>query len=88
MNQPCPMCGVIKTQEEEERENREHASTVSEAFIKGRRSIKKLSVRENEILDCIIDLGMDFDQAAVNFGINKKTIYYHWENAIDKVRNL
>jgi len=88
MNQPCPMCGEMKTKEEEERENREYAGNISEAFIKGRRSLKKLSVRENEIIDCIIDLGMDFDQAAENFGINIKTIYCHWENAIEKVSKL
>ena len=88
MKHPCPMCGEIKTQEEEEREGREYASAISEAFIKGRRSLKRLSVRENEVLDCIIDLGMSFDQAAENFRINKKTIYYHWENAIEKVSSL
>ena len=88
MNHPCPMCGETKTREEEERDNREYASNISEAFIKGRRSIKRLTARENEIVDCIIDLGMDFDHAAENFGINKKTIYYHWENAIEKVANL
>ena len=82
------MCGKIKTKEEEEQENREYASSISEAFTRGRKSVSKLSVRENEILDCIIDLEMSFDQAAENFGINKKTIYYHWENAIEKVRNL
>lgn len=82
------MCGERKTQEEEERENREYAEKMCEAFIKGRRSVDKLSVRENEILDCVIDLGMDFDQAAENFGINKKTIYYHWENATEKVAKL
>jgi len=88
MKHPCPMCGKIKTKEEEEQENREYASSMSEAFARGRKSVDKLSTRENEILDCIIDLGMSFDQAAENFGINKKTIYHHWENAIEKVRNL
>ena len=88
MKKPCPMCGEMKTKEDEERENREYASKINEAFIKGRRSISHLSVRENEVIDSILDLGMTFDEAAENFGINKKTIYYHWENAIEKVSNL
>lgn len=82
------MCGEEKNPEQEEIESRDYASKINEAFIKGRRSISHLSVRENEILDCILDLGMDFDHAAENFGINKKTIYFHWENAIEKVSKI
>jgi len=83
------MCGKMEqTQEEKEIESRETAEKYCEAFIKGRQSILKLSKRENEVLDCIIDLGMDFDRAAENFGINKKTIYTYWDRAIEKVSNL
>ena len=88
MKKPCPMCGEMKTKEDEERENREYASKINEAFIKGRRSISHLSVRENEVIDSILDLGMTFDEAAENFGIPKKQIYTYWERGIKKIENL
>ena len=88
MKHPCPMCGVIKTQEEDERENREYAGKINAAFRKGRRSINHLSTRENEVIDCILDLEMSFDEAAENFGIPKKQIYTYWQRGIKKIENL
>jgi len=89
MYKECPLCGnQEKTQEETEIEIRQKANEVCEEFIKGRRSVSILSKRENEIIDCILDLKMNFEQAANNFGINKKTIYTYWDRAIEKVSNL
>ena len=85
---PCPMCGKEKqTQEEQEIESREHAEKYCEAFIRGMRVIEKLSTREKEIIYSIVDLGMDFDQAARNFGINKKTVYTYWKRALEKINS-
>jgi len=88
MNKPCPMCGHLETQEDEERTIRHKAELVAIEFIKGRRSIKALSRRENEVIDAVIDLGMDFKEASDSLSIKYANCLKHWQNAINKINLL
>ena len=88
MNEPCPMCGHQETQEDEERTIRHKAELVAIEFIKGRRSIKALSRRENEVIDAVIDLGMSFEEASKSLSIQYKVCLNYWQRALNKINSL
>jgi len=88
MNKPCPYCGHIDSQEDEERQIRKKAQIIADEFIKGRRSVKALSKRENEVIDAVIGLGMSFDEASDSLSIQYKVCLNYWQRALKKINSL
>ncbi len=83
------MCGKEeKTLEEQEMELRDDALRITEAFNRGWKAREICSTREREIIESVIGLGMSFEETAENYGINLKTVYFHWGNALTKIRGL
>ena len=75
MKEPCPMCGRAEDLHLDQIRKRERQNELMQAFLAGRKSERKFSRRENEVLDAFYDLEIqDFEIIAFNFRISKDTV--------------
>ena len=59
------------------------------AFIAGRESIDILSKRENEVIDCFFNKGMnDFRMIATLLKVSPSAIETYYDRAMDKLMNM
>ena len=86
MNQPCPMCGEMKEDYQDQIKRKEWECEMMKAFVAGRRSWQKFSRRENEVFDAFYDLGIkDFKHIAQNFGIKRSSVETYYDRAMEKM---
>jgi len=86
---PCEMCGKSESEYERRRE-REKINTIKiKAFVIGRRSVRKFSSRENDVIDAFYDLGInDLTTIADHHNISRSACEVYYDRAMDKLMDM
>ena len=84
-NEPCPMCGNIKYEYQEQLEQKQWENDMMTAFLVGRKSSRLFSRRENEVFDAFYCLEIrDFGEVAKILCIAPHTVEVYYDRAMEK----
>jgi DNA-directed RNA polymerase specialized sigma subunit len=87
--EPCPLCGKEEDSWENKIKEKEQQEKHLRAFIAGRESLDILSKRENEVIDCFFNKGMnDFRMIATLLRVSPSAIETYYDRAMDKLMNM
>ena len=87
--EPCEMCGKTHSEYERRREREKINAIKIKAFVIGRRSVRKLSSRENDIIDAFYDLDIrDLSIIADHHGISRSACNTYYDRAMDKLMDM
>jgi DNA-directed RNA polymerase specialized sigma subunit len=87
--EPCPLCGKEEDSWESKIKEKKQEEKHLKAFIAGRKSIKVLSKRENQVIDCFFYKGMnDFRMIATLLKVSPSAIETYYDRAMDKLMDM